>query len=58
MWFTWNRAHGWFVENGRLSPVMTGMASAPIDVLKYVRRKSKTSAVPICVPVERAGSSV
>ena len=54
---------GWFVENGRLSPVMTDMTPAPNDLLKYVRCKCKKSstnpcAVPICVPVERAGSSV
>ena len=48
MWFTWNRAHGWFVENGRLSSVMTDMAPAPNDVLKYVRSKSKTSSTNPC----------
>ncbi len=35
---------GWFVENGRLSPVMTDMAPAPYDLLKYVRCKCKTSS--------------
>ena len=34
----------WFVEDGLLSPVMTDMAPAPNDLLKYVRCKCKTSS--------------
>ena len=39
---------GWFVENGRLSPVMNDMAPAPDDLLKYVRCKCKTSSTNPC----------
>ena len=39
---------GWFVEHGRLSPVMTAMAPAPNDLLKYVRCKCNTYSTNPC----------